>query len=455
MRGRNDGLTVDARTAPEASGRDGAVRMLWLLLAAPVVVHVVGMGLAIWFDRRIPFGLLDIGVLAVVLAYVGIGSALICRRPLILRFLVLAYSVILAGLCGELLARCVAVDGRGLPHRPGQRVKVAADTMPGIEGRIEFTINSMGVRGREVDLGEVDLRILCVGGSTTESLYVTDRRSWPWRLEEILAERTGLSVFVGNAGVDGQFSLHHDHMLRNYRWVPSYQFAVILCGINDMGTLLRDNYEERARGAPEEALTQNQPSGGGVYYRRFRLAQMLESLMRSTAQGVIVQDDAGEWYRKVRQDRQELLRRNAVSTMPDVRTALLIYRKNLQTIIESCRARDVKPLFLTQPTMYRSDLPDDLENLLWGQAASTTAYTTEVLTRVMDLYNETMIGVCQEQGVDCLDLASLLPKDTSAFYDDCHFNLAGSERVAQILGEYLLDKIGNAAMEEGGARRVP
>ena len=105
--------------------------------------------------------------------------------------------------------------------------------------------------------------------------------------------------------------------------------------------------------------------------------------------------------------------------------------------------------------MYRSDLPDDLENLLWGQAASTAAYTTEVLTRVMALYNETMIDVCKEQGVDCLDLASLLPKDTSVFYDDCHLNLSGSEQVAQILADYLLDKVGNAAMEEGEARRVP
>ena len=44
----------------------------------------------------------------------------------------------------------------------------------------------------------------------------------------------------------------------------------------------------------------------------------------------------------------------------------------------------------------------------------------------------------QAYKVDCLDLAAVLPKDTTIFYDDCHFNEHGAEVMAKELTRHLL-----------------
>jgi hypothetical protein len=65
-------------------------------------------------------------------------------------------------------------------------------------------------------------------------------------------------------------------------------------------------------------------------------------------------------------------------------------------------------------------------------------YSVEALATAMGLYNETLMKVCEERQVECLDLASLVPKDTTTFYDDAHFNERGARRVTETLASYLI-----------------
>jgi len=78
------------------------------------------------------------------------------------------------------------------------------------------------------------------------------------------------------------------------------------------------------------------------------------------------------------------------------------------------------------------------EALLWSggvgdyqETPSAPYYTSRALAEGMERYNATLRGTCAELGVDCLDLAALLPRDTSVFYDDVHFNEAGARLVAE------------------------
>ena len=64
-------------------------------------------------------------------------------------------------------------------------------------------------------------------------------------------------------------------------------------------------------------------------------------------------------------------------------------------------------------------------------------YRAEALSRGMARYNAALLEVCAIRGLDCIDLAGALPRDTHTFYDDCHFNEAGSQRVAALLAERL------------------
>jgi hypothetical protein len=55
----------------------------------------------------------------------------------------------------------------------------------------------------------------------------------------------------------------------------------------------------------------------------------------------------------------------------------------------------------------------------------------------MRLYNGQLVETCRQFGVECIDLASLLPQTAQVFYDDCHFTEFGAELVAGIVADYL------------------
>ena len=59
------------------------------------------------------------------------------------------------------------------------------------------------------------------------------------------------------------------------------------------------------------------------------------------------------------------------------------------------------------------------------------------LARAMDANNQTLLTVCGEDHLECYDLASFIPKDTSALNDDCHFNIGGARMTAQFLAARL------------------
>jgi hypothetical protein len=96
-------------------------------------------------------------------------------------------------------------------------------------------------------------------------------------------------------------------------------------------------------------------------------------------------------------------------------------------------------------------MPPALADLLW-EYTDDGAYSPEALASLMQAYNQTMISVCQDHRVDCLDLASLLPKDTSVFYDDAHLNTSGCEQVARIVSDHLSQLLRSASTPPASAQ---
>jgi lysophospholipase L1-like esterase len=76
-------------------------------------------------------------------------------------------------------------------------------------------------------------------------------------------------------------------------------------------------------------------------------------------------------------------------------------------------------------------------------------YSVEALSDGMSQYNDKLIEVCKARGVEYIDLASRLPKDTTAFYDDAHFNESGAKMVAEAIFEYLRQRKPFAPQKEG------
>jgi lysophospholipase L1-like esterase len=330
-------------------------------------------------------------------------------------------------------------------------MEIDTSELPGVEPHVVLSVNRLGLRAPEVDLNTCELKILCVGGSTTECFYVTDKKTWPWLVQDELHRRLGRSVFVGNAGRAGQFSLHHEYQLRHYEAAREFNWVVLLAGANDVAAFLSEHYAQQAAQVPCESLTRGEdyPPVPQPYYRELRVVeaavqlQDVYSVYRATRSGeAVIQDRQAGWVRQRRAARRLLLRRyGAIHDIPaGLDAAIQTYQDTLRRIIEICHKNGQHLVLITQPTIFRTTLSEQ-EQALLCQAFENGAYDPGTLAAVMDEYNAALLDVCREDHVDCIDLASMLPKDTSVFYDDVHFNVSGCDRVARIVSDFLASKI--------------
>jgi lysophospholipase L1-like esterase len=413
----------------------------WLLLASPPLAYLGWLALDTVREGYLIFGKLDLIVLMVSVGYLALVLPLVrTRRQAVAVLVVVGGSLASLFAANEFASRWIPkprVDA--YPWPPMKRTRDIGPAIVGVQGPADFSINSWGIRGPELESIDPANSILCVGGSTTECLYITDQRSWPWRTGDILSQKLARPIFVGNAGRSGHLVKHHQYLIEHYPAIDHFGWVVVLAGINDLGCLLHGNREQRESNVASETLFRwTRPHEAS--YRRLTLWRLMESVLdigTPVASGQIVQDPAGRWIDLKRAERANKRRadphadeRLTVGDDPQ------IYRRRLVSLVEACRRRNLKLLLATQPTMWRADLSTQDETLLVEQTANG-AYSAGFLAQLMATYNEILISVGQETGTPVADLAGAIPKDRSAFYDDCHFNDAGCEKVAQVLAERL------------------
>lgn len=330
--------------------------------------------------------------------------------------------------------------------------------MPGVEGESQFLINAYGLRGSSPSPGH-DFRILCVGGSTTECMILDEKHTWPELLGGMLSTMPGerRSIWVGNAGKSGCNSRHNLlHVEKLLDQIPGIDMVILLLGVNDLGFRLaadasyapwnqdrRDTdiqvLEKAFDVFPPPGREETETSLFALQTLRHKIARMVDAFNPPPQLQAQVQDDAGRSYNHWRRSRQRAVKAGRIrTTLPDLDSSLREYERNIRLIIAAARNRRVDCVFLTQPVLWREDLPPDMESLLWMGGVGNFRfekkceyYSTEALKDGMDLYNQKLREVCKAESVTCIDLAGVIEKDMSLFYDGCHFNQRGAARVAE------------------------
>lgn len=380
------------------------------------------------------------------------------RRPLARRLLVLAASAAVALVACELVLRASSPRlGGYYVRQPGLRTTFhpAPGLMPGVAGPSRFEIGSLGVRGDELD-GGARFRVLAVGGSTTECLYLDQTEAWPQRLQERLrAARPDLGPWVGNAGVSGRNA--RDLVVQLPRLlprVPELDVVLVLVGVNELmlrlsqddaydpAFLERADAEERLLPRAFEVLPLEHAPGPP--WKRSALWRLAADARRALAREA-VQDEAGAAYALWRRHRREAPR--ILDELPDLGPALQEHRRNLTALIAACRVTGAEPIVLTHPCLWRAGLSDEARSLLWmgwvGDSQATPGqpyYAAEALRRGLERYNAVAREVAAEEGVAVIELAEPLSGELAWFYDDVHLNEAGAARAAELVAERLLER---------------
>lgn len=110
---------------------------------------------------------------------------------------------------------------------------------PDTQPETRFSSNKIGMRGPDLGSDPKELRVLAIGGSTTECLFQDEAKTWPARLSAMLSAQSGRPVWVGNAGRSGMNTgdhvLHAKYMLAEQ---PKMDAVILFAGVNDVNVAL-------------------------------------------------------------------------------------------------------------------------------------------------------------------------------------------------------------------------
>jgi len=330
----------------------------------------------------------------------------------------------------------------------------------GVAGPAHISTNSSGIRGDEWSSDRSkEYRILTIGGSTTECLLNDQPNTWPAQLQTKLGTLNGRKVWVGNAGHGGFNSRHNVLEMRYMLDQYNPDAVVILIGGNDMGLLLAEgaSYDsgfiyntEKMRNLaandfiekPVSALKFTTPPRRPIvrwvknYYVTVFAKEVLRRYQATESTGMV---HKGEMYKEQRE-----LRRNAwlvVHEMPaDISRGLEGYANNIREMIRLAKERHVRLIFMTQPELLQPNMSQEMIDQIWsgwiGAPDLNIYWSPEVAASVLTAHNELLLKICREEDVECVDLASKVPRSLDIFFDQCHFTDYGCNMVADLLVEH-------------------
>lgn len=277
------------------------------------------------------------------------------------------------------------------------------------ENGITLSHNSWGWRGYGFPLNAEKgrKRIICYGGSTTYCTGLSDDKTWPY----LLGEALGKGYEVLNAGVPGYGTAEAIIQTALGQLDLSPDICIYYEGWND----LRNSHVEGLRSDYSDFHGHYQVSNlqvGGLKAQRFfllqRLSQWLEHFLLK-----------GEPYQL----------KGITSASVDPR-ALRIYRANLKTLADIGKARGLKMVFVPQVV--------NVKRLTGDRPYGWVPFVKEKdLVKMNDVYNETMLKVCAEEGVFCVESVLRARWEESDFQDRNHFSVQGSKKFARLVADDL------------------
>lgn len=295
--------------------------------------------------------------------------------------------------------------------------------IPGLDAHITHKKNSLGFRGEEPGDSN-DIKILCMGGSTTECFYLNDGKDWPNLLGSKL-KKSVPNLWLNNAGMDGQSSFGNLQMLKQYVLDLHPDYIILMCGLNDMslnepGSF--DTYDGKWYQKVYNAL--ELPS---TIINLIRAGKAKDAGLNHQSFGDITQMDT-----MMMNDSQILHR------LEQEQAFIGPYKDRLREFANLCEQNGIQLIFVAQSILF-SDEKDLLTNVDLG-LLKTGEINGKAKSLILKMYNKSTYDVAMEKNLPFINLAARMPKDSRFFYDGYHFTNEGADFVAEMIGEELLSQ---------------
>jgi lysophospholipase L1-like esterase len=296
---------------------------------------------------------------------------------------------------------------------------------------IYITRNHLGFRGEMPPKNFAQtLTLVTVGGSTTESLHISDGKTWP-DLLGVKLEREFKPLWINNAGLDGHSTFGHLVLMEDYLIQLKPKVAIFLLGANDRGLIDYGTLDKQFLKKPAVSTRKAFIDTCASYSEVVNYAVNLNRYAKAHKGGLV--------HAKI-----DFAKLNTLE-VDDEKVARILeghrkhylkpYAQRLQKLIDVARGHGIEPVFITQPMIYGNVIDSvtgaDLGRVDTGGINGITSW------EILKLYNEKLKQVATQNNVLLIDLAAEMPKSSKYFYDTFHFTNEGSRFVAEIVFKHL------------------
>ncbi len=280
-----------------------------------------------------------------------------------------------------------------------------------------------------------DLKLVFLGGSTTQSINVDEKLRFPYLAGRKLEARTGRKVNAYNAAYLGNNSMHSNNILINKVVPLEPDFVVMMHNANDLS--LRANYwsggvdyEYGLIGQFKELPDVPRDFSGLLKAFKNATVPYTYNLIMTTLRRLEIEYAPQKTAPLIDHPRRktEIRRLAEYGLSPEARALVDNFSKSLELFVSSARIFGIEPVLMTQPTS-------------GTVVPSRTEMFANVGASYLDMhavFNQTIREVGETNRVMTIDLEKLFdadPRQAGLFYDYVHYNEEGSETIAEHIAD--------------------
>ena len=310
-----------------------------------------------------------------------------------------------------------------------RKMIISNDKNPDLEKQIIHTKNSLGFRGPEMPKNFDDcLSIIAVGGSTTECFFLNDHNCWTALLSERLSQNYQ-KIWVNNAGYQGHSTFGHFILINDYIKYLHPKYVLLLVGCNEVN---------RTDIAEDESVagTGSANSTWGWLKGNSEVIALVLNLQRKWLADRLHVTDGFIDLRSPANQFIELSESRIDSVLNAQQPLVRAYRKRLERILDTCLQNNIRPVLMTQPSLFGIG-KDPLTRCNLETFKVGSGYNGLLMWKLLEQYNDITRTVAMQKHLLLIDLAHEIAKNSLYFYDAIHFTDQGSERVADTIALHL------------------
>ena len=291
---------------------------------------------------------------------------------------------------------------------------------------VNYRRNEYGLRDDCTDPSEI--KILTIGGSTTDQRYVAFNATYQKILQNRISAEIGQFGCVTNAGIDGHSTWGHIFAFKNwFPLIPNLEpdYVVFYIGVNDA---------DFRRGKTPLVGFDVRNAGIKIWLKKLEIVKQLLPLYRFIRQATLEKYNTPyAWHTPVKYIAEDYAVSDLNnSTLILTQENVMAFRSRFKQLLEYVQEMGAIPICVSQPHRYVRRFDDTVrgvENILGiGFSGVDYDYSLQSLNSVMS-------DLCEDLFLDLYN-HEFSPEH---FYDGVHTTDKGSIYIGELMGDFFIE----------------